>query len=170
VIAALYVDPDGPYFGRADVDPWDLARDAKLYPGPWPVVAHPPCGPWGKFSWRCKQDKSAGPAAVDAVRKWGGVLEHPYPSALFRRCGMPLPGELPDRFGGYTIRVDQARWGHQAPKDTLLYLVRCYPAPIPPPVADPGGRIEFMSRKARRITPPAFAEWLIQTAQNRRTP
>jgi hypothetical protein len=43
VIAALYVETGGCYFGLPDVDPWDQARDARLYAGPWPVVAHPPC-------------------------------------------------------------------------------------------------------------------------------
>ena len=48
-IAALYVETDGCYFGIDGVDPWDEARDARLYAGPWPVVAHPPCQRWGKL-------------------------------------------------------------------------------------------------------------------------
>ena len=43
MIAALFVHKGGAYFGLPDVDPWDEARDARLYPGPHPVVAHPPC-------------------------------------------------------------------------------------------------------------------------------
>jgi hypothetical protein len=43
VIAALFVATNGPYFGLPDVDPWDVTRDARTYPGPHPVVAHPPC-------------------------------------------------------------------------------------------------------------------------------
>ena len=42
MISALYVRTNGPYFGLPDVDPWDEARDARLYRGPRPVVAHPP--------------------------------------------------------------------------------------------------------------------------------
>ena len=47
MIAALYVERDGIYYGLPDVDPWDEARDARLYPGPHPVVAHPPCARFG---------------------------------------------------------------------------------------------------------------------------
>jgi hypothetical protein len=48
-VAALYVDPRGPYASMPGVDPWDVERDARTYAGPYPVVAHPPCGSWGRF-------------------------------------------------------------------------------------------------------------------------
>jgi hypothetical protein len=41
VIAALFVDDGGSYFGLPGVDPWPEARDARRYAGPWPAVAHP---------------------------------------------------------------------------------------------------------------------------------
>lgn len=41
-IAALFVERGGSYWSLPDVDPWDEARDARLYDGPHPVVAHPP--------------------------------------------------------------------------------------------------------------------------------
>ena len=46
MIAALYIDPRGCYPSMPGVDTWDESRDADNYAGPWPVVAHPPCGPW----------------------------------------------------------------------------------------------------------------------------
>lgn len=49
VIAALFVQDGGAYFGMSEVDPWPEARDARRYAGPWPVVAHPPCQRWGKL-------------------------------------------------------------------------------------------------------------------------
>jgi len=49
-MAALFVDPNGVYAGLPDVDVWDEARDARLYAGPWPVVAHPPCARWGQLA------------------------------------------------------------------------------------------------------------------------
>ena len=42
-VAALYVETDGCYFDLNGVDPWDISRDARNYPGPHPVVAHSPC-------------------------------------------------------------------------------------------------------------------------------
>ena len=50
MIAALYVESRGVYAGLPDVDLWDRDRDARIYAGPWPVVAHPPGARWGR-SW-----------------------------------------------------------------------------------------------------------------------
>ncbi len=124
MIAALYVQSGGVYFGVPDVDPWDVERNAKLYDGQHPVVAHPPCGPWSRLRFMCtKQDPSCGPRAVEQVRAFGGVLEHPADSLLFRECAMPFPGELPDAWGGHTVRIDQVSWGNACVKPTWLYFV-----------------------------------------------
>ena len=40
MIVALYVETDGAYFGLQGIDPWDEARDARLYAGPHAIVAH----------------------------------------------------------------------------------------------------------------------------------
>ena len=56
MVAALFVETNGIYFGLPNIDPWDKQRDARLYPGPHPVIAHPPCERWGRY-W------SGGPSA-----------------------------------------------------------------------------------------------------------
>lgn len=50
MIAALFVATGGCYFDLEGVDPWDETRDARLYNGPHPVVAHPPCQLWVNFA------------------------------------------------------------------------------------------------------------------------
>lgn len=50
MIAALFVEKNGAYFGLPNVDPWDQSRDARKYNGPFPVVAHPPCARWCRLA------------------------------------------------------------------------------------------------------------------------
>jgi hypothetical protein len=69
MIAALYVETDGCYFGLPDVDPWDEQRDARLYGGPWPVVAHSPCERWGRGS-GSRSDSASARHSQDQRRRW----------------------------------------------------------------------------------------------------
>lgn len=139
MIAALYVATGGCYFGLPDVDPWDEARDARLYAGPWPVVAHPPCERWGRYwsggpSARVRRelgdDNGCFAAALAAVRTWGGVLEHPEASHAWRRYGLigpPRGGswQTAGDWTGWTCCVEQGAYGHRARKATWLYASRC---------------------------------------------
>lgn len=129
-VAALYVDRLGPYPKMANVDCYDETRDARLYAGPHPVVAHPPCGAWANLRHLSRgAGKDCGPIAVEQVRKFGGVLEQPAGSRLWGHCGVPLPFQAAefgqrdyDRYG-LSLQVDQVSWGHVARKRTWLYFV-----------------------------------------------
>lgn len=139
MIAALYVSATGAYVGLPGVDPWDEERDARRYAGPWPVVAHPPCQRWGKMwagqpLWikRTGQRKKKGDdggcfkSALASVRKYGGVLEHPWGSHAWAHFGLNKPPRTggwvaADMLGGWTCCVEQGRYGHYARKPTLLY-------------------------------------------------
>ena len=143
IISALFVADDGPYFGLGGVDPWGKDLDARLYSGPNPVVAHPPCQRWGKMwagspywikktGMRKKKGDDGGcfASALASVRKFGGVLEHPMGSHAWQHFGIAKPprsgGWVPaDEFGGWTCCVEQGRYGHYAPKPTWLYAVGC---------------------------------------------
>ena len=137
-IAALYVETNGAYFNLPGIDPWDEVRDARLYDGPHPVVAHPPCQRWGKL-WAgqplfIKQtgirkvkgdDAGCFEAALASVRKWGGVLEHPWQSHAWPHFGLNMPRReggwiTADFNGGWTCCVEQGQYGHYARKPTLL--------------------------------------------------
>jgi len=105
--------------------------------------------------------------AVGAVRRCGGVLEHPAWSSLWREAGLPLPGEPLDAAGGWTLPVFQGHAGHRAPKDTWLYIVginrRALPS-FPFGLGHPPGRVELMGKREREATPPDFARWLVDLA------
>ena len=163
-VSALYIDPRGPY-PKLLADCWDEARDARNYAGPNPVVAHPPCGPWGNFKHMCwKQDRELAPLAIKQVRRWGGVLEHPAGSTLFGSL-LPKPGEFPDQWGGIVIDVHQVAWGHSCIKPTRLYVVGAARKSVYAGIRSGG----VPTHRSRR-TPIAFAEWLISlAAQAKRT-
>ena len=139
MIAALFVAAEGCYFGLANVDPWNETRDAKLYAGPWSVVAHPPCARWGRYwsggpSARERRylgdDGGCFASALASVRRWGGVLEHPEASHAWRAFSLFLPpksgGWIPAGDGiGSTCCVEQGHYGHRARKATWLYACGC---------------------------------------------
>ena len=143
-VAALFVLPDGPYANLPDVDPWPESRDARLYTGPWPVVAHPPCARWGFFWWggptakvrrKMGDDDGCFAAALKAVRTWGGVLEHPANSRAWVAFGLPRPdrrgGWHRTLCGGWTTHVEQGQYGHDARKATWLYVNGVQPEDLP---------------------------------------
>ena len=191
-IAALYVDKRGPYMGMEGVDPWTIDRDAKLYDGPSPVVAHPPCADWGSLRPFARDDparKLCGPRAVEQVRAFGGVLEHPANTTLWAELRLPKPRSLgtlgrssTDEFGGWTLAVEQCAWGHVAQKGTWLYIVGVRSRNVEPRTGgDPTHVVSSLSRRRRtqaarpqlpemkkslrHITPPAFAEFLVTIAR-----
>ena len=139
MVAALFIQAGGCYDNLKEVDPWPEERDARLYNGPYPVVAHPPCQRWGKMWFgqpltvkttgvRKKKgdDNGCFKSALASVRSWGGVLEHPWGSHAWPHFGLNRPPRsggwvIADNVGGWTCCVEQGRYGHYARKPTMLY-------------------------------------------------
>jgi len=199
-ISALYVETDGCYFGLPEVDAWDEARDARLYDGPWPVVAHPPCQRWGRY-WHgspCKPhrfelgaDDGCFAAALNAVRRFGGVLEHPAHSHAWRAFDLSSPPAaggwvMADFRGGWTCHVEQGHYGHLSRKPTWLYACgvdlpsliwgpgeqRIHPRALELHGYEKARRIGMMAMvggkgktRIRNATPPAFRDILIAMAR-----
>jgi len=140
-VAALYVDGQGCYANLPCVETWDESRDARLYAGPHPVVAHPPCQRWGRFwhgsprkpyQFRLGDDGGCFEAALAAVRTWGGVLEHPKDSKAWDAFGIAKPPRaggwvVADARGGWTCSVEQGHYGHMSRKASWLYAVGSKP-------------------------------------------
>jgi hypothetical protein len=142
-VAALYVDPLGPYPSLRRVECWDEGRDARRYRGPHPVVAHPPCQRWGNFARvnyaryggahnRPGNDGGCFRKALAAVRQFGGVLEHPAGSHAWKKHGLPAPapkggwqlGEIgrTAQFVEWVCEVWQSAYDHLARKKTWIVL------------------------------------------------
>jgi hypothetical protein len=134
MIAALFVETNGCYYGIDGVDPWDKTRDAKLYRGPYPIVAHPPCQLWTRFAhvnfkrWggehnRPGNDEGCFASALDSLWKYGGVIEHPAFSDAWKwfMLSRPVPGKWShDALGFWVCEVWQSAYGHKARKRTWL--------------------------------------------------
>lgn len=189
MVAALYVQPNGIYSRMEGVEPWPESRDARTYAGPHPVVAHPPCAAWGRYSKPHPGSLARGPlrgddggcfaAALTSVRMWGGVLEHPQGSAAWPHFQLPPPNPS----GGWSrnllrprewvCEVDQGHYGHPARKPTWLLYVGSMPPPAlilgpSSPVAIGSGarrgNLESLSKIQRAATPEPFARLLVSIA------
>jgi hypothetical protein len=191
-VAALYVERDGIYANMPGVELWDEVRDARLYPGPHPVVAHPPCNRWCQLAplnqsihgYQIGDDGGCFAAALESVRRFGGVLEHPAWTLAWPAFGLPAPpafGWQRSFDGSWVCEVSQAAYGHECRKLTWLYYVGEAP-PAPAIWARPkaakaismltnGGTpasVERVTGKDALKTPPAFAEYLIALARESR--
>jgi hypothetical protein len=188
-VAALFVDERGAYANLEGVDVWGISRDARLYAGPHPVVAHPPCQLWVNFAAlnykryggehnRPGNDGGCFAAAVKSVRRFGGVLEHPAFSNAWPKYNLRAPrGQGWTVFRqGWTCEVWQSAYGHPARKRTWLYY---YGDRKPfdldwrrePGTAQVGwfDRIKpTLSKREASATPPAFRDVLLSLARTSR--
>jgi hypothetical protein len=187
-VAALYVSRKGPYWGRPDVDAWDEERDARLYDGPFPVVAHPPCARWINYAYlnfaryggehnRPGEDGGCFCSALNSVRTFGGVVEQPAGSRAWERYCLTKPtrnGWIRSAANEWTCEIWQSAWGHRARKKTwLLYCGANAPAELNWSRMPGTHQIGWFDRKKptlgkveSSLTPPAFAETLLSLARN----
>jgi hypothetical protein len=196
MISALFVAKNGCYFGLPDVDPWDAERDARLYKGPWPVVAHPPCQLWTSFAhvnfkrWggehlRPGNDGGCFASALASVRKFGGVLEHPAFSGAWEKFRLLRPelGRWSRMNREWTCEVSQSAYGHRARKRTWLLYVGDNDPPTPR-WDRPNGSHQIgyhdqrgksrnkptVSKREASATPIAFRDLLLLIAASARKP
>lgn len=191
MIAALFVETNGTYFGLPEVDPWDIKRDARTYAGPYPVIAHPPCQLWVNFAAlnfkryggehnRPGNDGGCFAAALAAVRAYGGVLEHPAGSKAWTTYGLPRPpkvgGWVQGNAGEWSCEIWQSAYGHPARKRTwLFYVGASAPSELNwnrlPGTHQVGwfDRIKpTLSKKDASRTPPAFRDALMVLVANQK--
>lgn len=175
----LFCRPNSIYQQLDLADPYDRHRNALTYAGPWPVIAHPPCRLWGRLKGladHSRDDKDLARFAVQIIRKFGGILEHPAHSALWPDQQLPRPGERPQD-GLWTLDIAQHWFGHKAEKQTWLLINGLLPGDLPPipftlsyPTHSIGGNkhrpnLPPTTKSEREHTPLALATWLLETVR-----
>ncbi len=189
MIAALFVETNGVYFGLDNVDPWDKQRDAMRYSGPHRVVAHPECSRWSQLAYinqkryghKVGDDGGMFAHALDCVRRFGGVLEHPAFTYAWKPHGLPRPPRAAwqrTSCGGWVAQVSQGAYGHRARKLTWLYYVGDREPPaLDWRVPEPTAQVSFcknhgnsplprLSKKEAKATPIAFRDLLLRLAES----
>lgn len=105
------------------------------------------------------------------------MLEHPSASKLFGSI-LPLPGQT-DKFGGYTIKINQHDFGHLAQKSSWIYVCGIAKRDLPAQALNFDAithvvstttrskkrAVKELSKKKRDATPELFAKWLIEVCQ-----
>src|ERR1700722_10855218 len=153
-----------------------------------PYSPIPPCSRWcqlayiiqKRYGYKVGDDGGCFAAALAAVRRWGGVLEHPAFSYAWPKFGLPRPpraGWVKAICGGWVAQVSQGAYGHKARKLTWLYFF----GPGTPPsldwsVPEPTAQISYCANhgdsplprlkpKEASRTPLAFRDLLLSIAR-----
>jgi hypothetical protein len=179
MISVLFTRKDSVYKSM-NLDCYDIERNALTWAGGNPIIAHPPCRAWGQLAHFANPrpgEKELAIYSINLIRKYGGVLEHPRASKLWKEMNLPL-GKQTDEYGGYTISINQSWFGHKAEKKTLLYICGVERNNLPeiPLKFDLIEYVVSSSRKKagkkeiskadRERTPIDLAKWLIQVAES----
>lgn len=172
--AVLYCEP-GSIYHQLNCDVWDEKRNALTFNRPEPIIAHPPCRLWSRlhhFSKAPKCEKLMAITAMMHIRKYGGVLEHPAGSHLFRTMSCNMNGKI-DKYGGFLRSINQKWYGYKAEKRTYLYICGIGPGELPPFDLDFTGTNyvidtkkknlgrKYVNKNERSTTPIKLAEYLI---------
>lgn len=163
----LFCDQESNY-KKIGQEVYDINRNALTCHSTSPAIYHPPCKSWSRLKHFAKfspGERWLGVWAVIRCRKYGGIVEQPDGSNLFKRMNCALPGNGLDQWGGQVIVINQVKWGHVAQKRTMLYLVGFnYPIILTPPLpnalpskviakAHGVGKLPWATKKERSYTP-----------------
>lgn len=160
-VAVLCAHDQSTYYSIPGAEVWNRKKDAFLFSGSLPVIAHPPCAQWSKmrsFSNYNLREKLLAEWCWDIVNKNGGIFEHPAGSLFWKYIRA-------DR--SKIFSVDQCWWGFPGRKTTYLYFHNCtwleFPIMYLPPVRD----ISSLHSSKRSVSTLSFNTWLFYSALNK---
>jgi len=157
-------------------DYWNEFRNALKTKSKRAAIYHPPCKNWSILRGLSNVTPVQRWLAIWSlirVRRYGGILEHPEKSLLFKKY-IKLPGQGIDEFGGFSIATDLHSFGFPAKKKTWLYIVGCTPRELPPlpmnfnaithvvGTTNKKSDLKELSKSTREKTPIAMCLWLAE--------
>lgn len=159
MITVLCIDEKSNYkkIKDQDLDLWDIKRNAYNYNGTNKIIGHPPCQQWSKLKGLAKEnklEKELGLFVWEKVQQYGGIIEHPAGTSLFKYVGAN-PKQI--------IKVNQNWWGFKAKKETLLYFNQVELLPTPLNFNAIEKKIEGMNARMRSRMTIEFCEYLINS-------
>ena len=134
MIPVLFTQKNSNYNKIQIIDCYDEKRDALSFNARIPLIAHPPCRKFSKLrglSTAPTKEKQLAFFALAQVRMFGGILEHPRSSTLWKEGNFNLDGSV-DSYGGFLRSVDLSWFGFPARKKTMLYFCGIAPGQLPP--------------------------------------
>jgi hypothetical protein len=131
-----------------------------------------------RWGYRMGEDGGCFASALDSVRRWGGILEHPAESLAFAAFDLPRPlpwGWAGSFAGDWSTEVRQAAYGHRATKRTWLLahgvtLPRLDWQPIrgTHQIGGFDATMPQLPKRERAATPVAFRDALLSIAASAR--
>ena len=134
IIPVLFTNTHTNYHSNAIFDCWDEKRNAFLSDHRTPAIYHPPCRLFSRLralSSAHPEEKKCAFWSLAKVRQFGGILEHPRSSTLWKHGNFNLSGEV-DSYGGFLRSVNLSWFGFPAEKKTMLYFIGLPPGDLPP--------------------------------------
>lgn len=177
-IPVLFVDENSLYKNYSIFDAYDHSRDALTFYDRCPIICHPPCRLFSRlrsFSNASPSEKKLAFFALDRIRMFGGILEHPRSSTLWTSGNFNLDGSV-DQYGGFLRSVNLSWFGYPAQKKTMLYFVGISPVQLPSfPLSlsapsfsigsSKNNRLKEISKNARSQTPDHMIKYFIQVME-----
>ena len=133
MIPVLFTDDKSNYDLFNCFSTYNRHRNAFTFSERTPLIAHPPCRLFSRlrqFSTADRKEKQCAYFALAQVRMFGGILEHPRSSTLWKNGNFNLSGEI-DIYGGFLRSVNLSWFGFPAEKKTMLYFVGISPSDLP---------------------------------------
>jgi hypothetical protein len=173
----LFARSDSHYKNYPNLEVFDADRNALSCKDETASIYHPPCRAWGQLKHFAKPRPGERKLAIWSllrINKFGGVLEHPANSELFKKYYLLMNK-------GFVLDLEQVWFGHKARKPTKLYIVGIDRSELPhfkKIATEPTHQITWLrgktknglkqrrlpglEKKDREGTPPLFADYLIK--------